>query len=160
MNPTIHAWVDQKVKAWNLASLSILEVGSLNENGGVRDCFAGPYIGVDMHDVPGVDQVMNGHDLTFDTGTFDAVVCTEMLEHDPAFWLSLTEIGRVLRHGGHLLLTTRGNGFPEHRYPSDYWRFMLDAGGVLADIASCDLLECTPDSQPEAAGIFVHGVRR
>lgn len=138
----------------------VLEVGSYDENGSIRDCFGPDYIGVDMRDGPGVDLTMNGHDLGvfFDASSFDVVVSTETLEHDSHFWSTLAQIGRVLRPGGTLLLTMRGNGFPHHAYPSDYWRFMPDCATTLLDLASCDLVEVAED--PEMPGLFIAGHRR
>jgi SAM-dependent methyltransferase len=48
--------------------------------------------------------------LPFPTGSFDLVWCTEVIEHlrDPVFTLS--EIRRVLKPGGKLLLTTPNDG--------------------------------------------------
>lgn len=158
MHDSVRSWVTGIVATYQLAALDVLEVGALDENGSVRGLFSGPYIGVDMRDGPGVDQVMDGHDLKFAARRFDVVVCTEVLEHDEAFWLTLAEIGRVLRPGGHLLLTTRGNGFQLHEFPSDYWRFMPSTDATLVALAGCVLTESMPD--PQAPGIFIHGTRR
>ena len=158
MHESVRAWVSSQIAAHDLAALSVLEIGSLDENGTIRDLFSGPYLGVDMREGPGVDRVVNAHELKLKAGSYQVVICAEMIEHDPAYWLSLAEIGRVLRRAGHLLLTTRGNGFGEHRYPADYWRFMPDSGIVIAELADCDLLDMTLD--PQAPGIFIHGVRR
>ena len=158
MHDSVLAWVSRRVRDYGLAEFSTLEVGSLDVNGSVRGWFEGPYVGVDARSGPGVDVVMDGHHLLYDDQTYDVVVSTEMLEHDPAFWLSLTEMGRVLRPGGHLLLTTRGNCFGRHDHPADYWRFMPDAGPLLLELASCDVVITEED--PEVPGIFLHGLRR
>lgn len=152
------AWVGDVVTAHGLADRAVLEVGSLDVNGSVRSLFTGTYIGVDMREGPGVDEVMLSHDLRWDAGSWPVVVSTEMLEHDPAPWHSMAEMGRVLQPGGHLLVTTRGNGFGEHGYPSDYWRFMPSSGPLLLELASCDVVEVRED--PQVPGIFLHGVRR
>jgi SAM-dependent methyltransferase len=111
-----------------------------------------------MREGPGVDQVRNAHDLPPHwTGGFDLVLCCEMLEHDDKFWQSLREIRRVLRVGGTMLLTTRGNGFPEHEFPMDLWRFMPQSGELLCEMAGCKPTEVQLD--PEQPGIFVAGVR-
>jgi hypothetical protein len=67
-------------------------------------------------------------------------------------------MGRVLKRGGHLVVTTRGNGFGEHNEPSDYWRFMPASGPLLLELAGCDVVSVETD--PEVPGIFLHGVRR
>lgn len=150
-------WVGTEVRRSGLAGKDTLEVGSLDVNGSVRSLFSGKYIGIDMREGPGVDVVGAADALPFGAGLFDVVVSTEMLEHDPSPWLSLAEMGRVLKTGGHLILTTRGNGFGEHNEPSDYWRFMPSSRGLLLLIAGCSLVSEALD--PEVPGIFVHGLR-
>ncbi len=157
MHESVHSWVADTVAIDGLAGLSTLEVGSLDVNGSVRQWFSGPYVGVDMRDGPGVDQVANAHELPFADASFDVVVSTEMLEHDTAPWLSLPEMGRVLKHGGHLLITARGNGCSVHDYPGDLWRFLPDSGPVLAELAGCEVIEVQEDAL--LPGIFLHAVR-
>lgn len=158
MHDSVRAWVDSRVDHHRLRSFPTLEVGSYDVNGSVRGSFSGPYVGIDVREGPGVDEVASGHAIPFDADSFDVVVCTEVLEHDPAFWRTLDEIRRVLRPGGHLLLTTRGNGFGEHREPVDLWRFMPQSIPVIAQLAGCEVLEGGTD--PEVPGIFLHGFRR
>ncbi len=154
MHPSVMAWVAAQVTEHELAGLSTLEVGSFNVNGTARIFFDGPYVGVDMRDGPGVDQVANAAALPFDDDTFDVVVCTEMLEHDPTFWLSVPEMARVLRPDGWLLLTARGIGFPEHDFPSDYWRFTPAAVDHLFTAAGLRTVESIPDRDPDSPGVF------
>lgn len=127
MHPTVLAWGREVVTQHDLASGSVLEVGSLDVNGSLRPLFEGFYVGVDRRDGFGVNKVMAAAQLDFAPASFDVVVCTEMLEHDETFWLSLREMDRVLAKGGHLILTTRSNGWPDHDHPADYYRFSLDA---------------------------------
>jgi SAM-dependent methyltransferase len=157
MHDSVMAWVGEQVAEHDLAGRSTLEVGSLDVNGSVRSLFAGAYVGVDMREGPGVDAVATSDALPFDDAAFSVVVSTEMLEHDPSPWLSLAEMGRVLAPGGHLLLTTRGNGFGEHNEPSDYWRFMPSSRTRLLELAGCQPLAMALD--PEVPGVFVHGVK-
>jgi len=106
----------------------ILEVGSRNVNGSMRDIlteYASDYIGVDLFDGPGVDVVCNVASLTdtFAHQSFDLVVSTEMLEHCLGWQDALYQMASVLRQDGLLLITTRSPGFELHDYPSDHWRF-------------------------------------
>jgi SAM-dependent methyltransferase len=155
VHDSVMVWVASEVAAYQLAGRSTLEVGSLDVNGSVRSLFRGSYVGVDMRPGPGVDQIANAAELPFPAALFEVVVSTEMLEHDPAPWLSLAEMGRVLKSGGHLLLTTRGNGFGEHNEPSDFWRFMPAARQRLLELAGCRPVAM--DLDPEVPGIFIHG---
>lgn len=119
----------------------VLEVGALDVNGNPRGHFADrtrfeTYTGVDMRAGPQVDYVMNAQQLEFPDSTFGVVVDAERMEHDDKFWLSCAEEFRVLKPGGHIVVTTRSwNGFPPHDHPSDYWRFMDH--GIEALLRSC-----------------------
>lgn len=159
-------WVATKVEQYNLRepSARVLEVGSRNVNGSVRPLFQGvaSYTGVDFIDGPGVDMVLDAHHLTsaFSAGSFDVVVSTETLEHDSAFWTSVEMMGNVLRSGGFLLLTARGNGFWIHGYPHDYYRFLPESFPPLLAYAGCDVLEVTEDWYPGHTGVFGLGRKR
>jgi SAM-dependent methyltransferase len=152
MHPSVAIWVKAKIDEHELAG-DTLEVGSFDVNGSVRALFAGgEYIGVDMREGPGVDQVAEAKALPFDDGRFDVVVSTEMLEHDPTFWLSLPEMARVLKPGGHLVVTARSTGFPLHDFPSDYYRFSPEALAFLFGLTGLDAVEVIPD--PQSPGVF------
>ena len=72
--------------------------------------------------------------LPSEAADYDCVLSTQVLEHveDPAAYLQ--ECYRVLRPGGHLLLTTHGI-FEDHAVPHDYWRWT--AGGLQRMIEDC-----------------------
>src|SRR6266536_5884803 len=103
-----------------VAGRRVLEVGSLNVNGSVRPMVMarGPseYLGVDLVDGDGVDQVVDAVDLgaTFGADSFDVVVSTEMLEHAEDWQRSICSMVSVLRPGGVLVITTRSRGFGYH----------------------------------------------
>ena len=145
MHDSVLQWVAEKAREFDqFAGQSVLEVGSLNVNGSVRPFFssAAEYTGVDLFAGPGVDLLMNAHALAFADASFDVVVSTEMLEHDDEFWRSAAEMGRVLRRGGLLILTARGNGFMPSSFPK------------LFTLAGCDVLEVREDWQPGHPGLF------
>jgi SAM-dependent methyltransferase len=154
MHASAMAWLRAKVATHDLSPLSTLEVGSYNVHGSPRHLFTGSYVGVDMRSGPGVDEVASAADLPYRDGSFDVVVCAEMLEHDPSPWRSLPEMARVLRVGGWLLLTARGIGFPLHDFPSDYWRFTPSAFGLLFNLAGLVPVEIVADPDPQSPGVF------
>lgn len=86
------------------------------------------YVGVDVeneghsHKNEQIDFYYDGKLLPFEAASFDNAVCFEVLEHvfDPD--LFLTEINRVLKPGGNLLLTTPFI-WNEHEIPNDYGRY-------------------------------------
>jgi SAM-dependent methyltransferase len=149
-------YVTSEVEARGLADLRTLEIGSYDFNGSVRPLFTGEYIGVDHQAGKGVDEVMSASALDFPDASFDVVVSTSMLEHDPAFWQTLPEVGRVLKPGGFLILTTVRENFPVHNEP-DYWRFLPDTVPLLMGMAGCEVVRERDD--PQSGGPQVTGRR-
>ena len=79
-------------------------------------------IGLDIHDGPNVNVVADVHKLPFEDEKFDNILCTEVLEHLHSPHLAITEMKRVLKNGGKLILSTRFI-FPLHDVPNDYYRY-------------------------------------
>ncbi|HBT80823.1 MAG TPA: hypothetical protein DEB13_02705 [Candidatus Yanofskybacteria bacterium] len=79
-------------------------------------------IGLDVNKGRGVDVVADAHDLPFEDGKFDIILCTEVLEHLHSPHVAISEMKRVLKVGGKLILTTRFI-FPVHDAPGDYFRY-------------------------------------
>lgn len=94
---------------------SVLEVGSLNINGTVRqffeDCF---YIGLDVAPGPDVDVVCLGHEYKVASNTFDVLVSTECFEHDPYWEKTFLNMFRLCKNDGLLMFTCATTGRQEH----------------------------------------------
>lgn len=83
-----------------------------------------------------IDYLCDAASIPAPDGYFDAILCTEMLEHVPDPINVVTEIGRLLRSGGILMLTAPlGSGIhqePYHFYggytPYWYYKFLGAAG--------------------------------
>ena len=60
--------------------------------------------------------------IPFKDGSFDGVICTEVLEHLPEPEGCIREVKRILRRGG-LLYMTAPMLWPLHYEPHDYFRF-------------------------------------
>ena len=69
-------------------NVSVIEMGSLNINGTVRDFYENvtEYVGVDLDEGPGVDLVCQAQNVNFDDESFDVAVSAECFEHNP-YWL-------------------------------------------------------------------------
>lgn len=95
------------------------------------------YVGVDpdrRHSRP--DVVARVSPLPFEAATFDTVLATQVLEHVAEPDRTLQEISRVLKPGGHLILTAP-QYWRLHEVPHDYYRFtryglqhLVEAGGL------------------------------
>lgn len=53
---------------------------------------------------------------------FDLVLCTQVIEHCMNPWAAVREIHRILRPGGHLIVSAPHVWF-YHPHPTDHWRF-------------------------------------
>lgn len=96
------------------AGKKVLEVGSLDINGSVRQFFEDcDYTGIDIGEGKGVDYVSKAHEYVCPE-THDVIISTEMLEHDK-FWAdSLKRMYDNLKVGGLLILTCAGPTRAEH----------------------------------------------
>lgn len=90
------------------------------------------YVATDSYENPNVDVISDIHHLTeaFEPGSFDFVICTDVLEHVRRPWIATRQLSEVIKPGGFLLLTTPFN-FHLHGNQSvrDYWR--LSSEGLL-----------------------------
>lgn len=138
----------------------VLDVGSLDVSGHVRDLFAeGSYTGTDMRPGGNVDVVVNGHELLekFKEAEFDTVVSFDTFEHDDKFWLTLEQMKKVLKPGGWILLGFPSRRCPEHDHPHDYWRFMPQSMDTMLEgyeevYTEVQKEEATPDIEDEICG--------
>jgi SAM-dependent methyltransferase len=56
------------------------------------------------------------HMPQFEDDSFDLVLCNATLEHDPQFWLAVSEMHRVLAPGGVLVVGVPGYANPTSRF--------------------------------------------
>ncbi|WP_417768501.1 glycoside hydrolase family 99-like domain-containing protein [Stappia sp.] len=119
---------------WRDTYKRILDVGSMNVNGTLRDVAPAncDYVGTDIAPGPAVDVITNTAEagLPFADDSFDIVVSTSCFEHDQMFWQTFLELLRVVRPNGFVYINAPSNG-PYHGYPYDNWRFYPDSGRAL-----------------------------
>lgn len=118
------------------AEASVLDVGSYDVNGTYRPLvteLGWRYTGLDLTAGPNVDVVASDPDhFPIADASYDVVISGSTMEHVARPWRWVPELVRVLRPGGLLAIVTHWQ-FPEHRYPRDYWRFMVDGMELLFD---------------------------
>ena len=134
--------------AYESAPLSVLDVGSAvahpghDSNRTVMQNPAWTLRGLDIEAGINVDVVVaEPYDWReVPSGSVDIVTCSQVFEHAEYFWITMLEIGRVLKANGVAFINAPGAG-PLHRYPVDCWRFYDDAFPALARYAGLTLVE-------------------
>ena len=82
------------------------------------------YIGIDFSPEynPPPDVCADSLRLPFQSDSFDTVLTTQVLEHIPDPFKMFYEMSRVLKAGGHVVLTAP-QVWPLHEEPRDYFRY-------------------------------------
>lgn len=118
-------WLQQQAAAAFAARgrLRVLDVGC-----GVKPYYpyfadyVDAYVGVDIVENPAAELLGGVEDLPVDTGSFDVVLCTQVLEHCDNPARAVAELRRVTAPGGYVLASTHGVQV-YHPSPHDYWRW-------------------------------------
>lgn len=116
----------------------IVEIGALQIEGQEKYADLRPFfpnqqfIGCDMREGRGVDRIENLHGLSFADASIGTLIMLDTLEHVQYPFKAMSEVRRVLKPGGVVLMTSVML-CPIHAYPSDYWRFTPEAFKVLLE---------------------------
>lgn len=152
---------------------TVLEFGSLNLNGTVRDFFEGcDYTGVDIVEGDGVDIVSRCHEYIPDKDA-DVVISCEMLEHDKDYSSSIQHMIFNLNQGGLLIITAATLGRQEHGTlqsspadspaTNDYYRniSMLDVAYALRTCFSLNLFDVFHmEINRESHDIYLYAIKK
>ena len=139
LSPGLRAFVDEMPEERDSLLAFVSSVGSrltpgtrlLDAGAGnapYRELFAHcDYVTADWENSPhehgtAVDIIGSLHDLPVADASFDAVLCTQVLEHVADPLAVLSELRRVTRPGGQLLLTVP-LVWPLHEEPYDFFRY-------------------------------------
>jgi SAM-dependent methyltransferase len=82
-------------------------------------------------------------ELPFAAGSFDTVFSSQVLEHVPEPWRMVEEMARVLKPGGHLIISAP-HIWGLHEVPHDYFRFTCYGLAYLAQRVGLEVLEVRP----------------
>ncbi len=132
--------------------LRVLDVGSYDVNGCYRPLFdlqRYEYVGLDLEEGPNVSIVLpSPYDWSkVETDSFDIVISGQAFEHIEFFWKTMEEMTRVLKKNG-LICIVAPNGFAEHRYPVDCYRFFTDGMVALARYVNLEILHAHTNCAP------------
>lgn len=146
-------WFEEKyLSSIKKNKIKVLDVGSYDVSGSYRDIFLDKkyeYVGLDMEQGPNVDVVLkNPYDWSdIETDSVDVIISGQAFEHIEFFWITMEEMARVLRKDG-LLCIVAPNGFIEHRYPVDCYRFFSDGMIALARYVNFEILHADTNCAP------------
>jgi SAM-dependent methyltransferase len=144
IRPTAHDLVFRRYVSGAAATTRWLNVGS-----GERQPLTMPnVVNLDVTRGPFVHVIGDAHVLPFHDEIFDGVVCRAVLEHLREPWRACSEIFRVLRPGG-IVLVTVPFLYPYHGHPDDYRRFT--AAGIRVLLDGFEEIECGIGRLPTAA---------
>ena len=125
---------------------TIVEIGSQNVNGSIRDV-APPsnYVGLDFQEAKGVDIVLeDAYTFPLPDNYADMIVTSSCFEHSEMFWLTFLEALRILKPRGLFYINAPSTG-DYHAFPVDCWRFYPDAAGALKTWAKRNGYDITVD---------------
>lgn len=80
------------------------------------------YVGCDFIDGPGVDRIEQLTDLSMASESVGTCILVDTLEHVAHPFKAMSEVYRVLKPGGVVILTVPF-AFPIHAFPHDYFRY-------------------------------------
>ena len=128
----------------------VLDVGGARQRGAFRRPAGARWVVADIERALRPDVGADVQALPFRDAVFDAIKATELLEHVPDVARALGECRRVLRPGGHLVITAP---FLErlHGDPGDYSRYTRSMWERLLAAADLD-----PVTIAEQGGYFTH----
>ena len=89
------------------------------------------YVGLDVNSESQADVLIKpGEPWPFEDASFDAVLCTEVLQYTANLKNTLSEIDRVLKSGGQLIVTVPF-AYNMHSGVHDFWRFSVHGAAEL-----------------------------
>ena len=141
----------------NFDKLNVLDIGSLDGKGDLNysTIFNEPgwtYTGLDIQGGNNVEIVVADiyNWLEVEDKSYDVIISGQFFEHLEFFWLTMSEIERVLRPGGYLCIIAPSSG-PKHggNMPNCY-RFHEDGLKAMAKYVDLKVLHASVDNKPEA----------
>lgn len=138
--------------------LEILDVGSLDMSGtyNYSDIFKETnwnYTGLDIKSGNNVDIVVTDiyNWFEIEDDSYDVVISGQFFEHLEFFWLTMSQIERVLKPGGYVCIIVPSNG-PKHGGDMlNCYRFHEDGLRAMAKYVNLEVIHASVDLKEEAA---------
>ncbi|MDL2321671.1 class I SAM-dependent methyltransferase [Desulfosarcina sp. OttesenSCG-928-B08] len=135
--------------------ISVIDIGSYDVNGSYLPLFPESrfrYTGLDMEPGPNVDIVPQ---KTYDwreipNNAYDVVISGQALEHIEFFWVTFSEMVRILKPDG-LMCLIAPRDHERHRYPIDAYRYDADGFAALAKYGNLTPLHISTNEAPAGA---------
>lgn len=107
-------------------------------------------VGDDAWYFDAIDIKSTIYEIPVENGSFDVILCSQVLEHLEFPEKAFTEFSRILKKGGRLILTAPlGQG--EHQIPHDFFRYTKYGLKSLGERCNLRLIEIKPQG-----GIFIN----
>ena len=138
--------------------LDILDVGSLDtkSNYNYSDIFNEEnwtYTGLDFQEGNNVDIVVTDIYNWFEVedNTYDIIISGQLFEHLEFFWLTMSEIERVLKAGGYICIIAPSSGPKHGASEHDCYRFHEDGLKAMAKYVDLEVIHTSVDERKEAS---------
>ncbi len=138
-------------------NLKILDVGSLDQIGdyNYRNIFSEPnwsYTGLDIKAGNNVDIVITDiyNWFEIEDNSFDVIVSGQFFEHLEFFWLTMSQIERVLKPGGRVCIIAPSAGHKHNGDMLNCYRFHEDGLKAMANYVDLEIIHVSVDNRPEA----------
>ena len=137
--------------------LDVLDVGSLDNKGDYNysDIFDEKnwtYVGLDIQKGNNVDIIVTDiyNWFEIEDNSYDVIISGQFFEHLEFFWLTISEIERVLKPGGYVCIITPSSG-PKHGINVlNCYRFQEDGLKSMAKYVDLEVLHTSVDERKEA----------
>ena len=96
--------------------IDILEIGSLDVNGNMRNLFdfCKSYTGIDLEEGPNVDLVLNGTDIHKLNKKFDIIISCECFEHAKDWKIIFERMCQISKPNSFVVISVASTGRVEH----------------------------------------------
>ena len=140
-------------------SLSILDIGSLDTTGRnfnyksiFNDVSNWNYTGLDYEDGENVDILVDDiyNMLEIEDNSYDVVISGQLFEHLEFFWITMSEIERILKPGGFCCIIAPSGGPKHGNSKHDCYRFYEDGMAALARYVNLEVLHVSTNYSEEA----------